>query len=122
MAKETISPEEKRERRKKQAKYLGITCVAGFAFLFGTIVVRDYRNKQDEKMRLSTDRNAYYKSAYESKDRDEVSKEFFNEMFLGADQWYTIESDRADALQDMVTENMGDLSLGISLYNGLRNT
>lgn len=122
MAKETISPEERRERRKKKAKYLGITCVAGFAFLFGTIVVRDYRNKQDEKMRLSTDRNAYYKSAYENKDRDEVSKEFFNEMFLGADQWYTIESDRADALQDMVTENKGDLSLGISLYNGIRSS
>ena len=122
MAKETISPEEKRERRKKRSKYLGIACIAGFAFLLGTIVVRDYRNKQDEKMRLSTDRNAYYKSAFENKDRDEVSKEFFNEMFLGADQWYSVESDRADALQDMVTENKGDLSLDISLYNGLRSS
>lgn len=115
-----MSAEEKKERRKKQAKYLGIACVAGFAFLFCNVMYKNYRNNKAEELKLSSDRNKYYKEAFENKDRSVVSEEFFNEMFMTGDDWYSIDSERSEKLENLTKESKGDLNMAVTLFNALR--
>lgn len=119
MAKENLSDEEKKEKWRKREKQLGIICAIGFLFLFGTIIVRDIKCKQDEKVRLSENRSKYYVSAYKDKNREDVSQEFFGEMFLTADKWQSLSSEVSDGLVNLAIDNEGDLNLGASMYNGL---
>lgn len=118
MAKEKLDPEERKRRRKKQAKYLAIFCVSGFALLFITILVKNYKDDQAEKFRLSSDRNKYYLKAFEDKDASEVSSEFFNEMFLTADNWYDL-GDRSSELENLAKDCNDNLSIGVTMFCGI---
>lgn len=119
MAKEKLDPEEKKKRRKKQIKYLAIFCVSGFVLLFLTMVIKDYKDSQAEKLRLSSDRNKYYVKAFEEKDPGAISDEFFGEMFLSSGDWFELDADRSVELEDMAKEYDGDLDIGVTTFCGI---
>lgn len=119
MAKRDMSPEEKKKRWKKIAKYGGIICVSGFAFLAGNVVYNSYKDKQAEKLRLSSDRNKYYVQAFSKKSSEDVSEEFFNEMFISYDNWYNIDSDRSQEIIGKVVSLKEDLNLFVTIYDSL---